>query len=130
MGRKGLNRVTSLMQCPLFQEFCNGGELFRRMEVERMMTEDVARFYLSEIVCALEYLHEQDIVYRDLKTENVMLDSKGHVRIIDFGLSKMNMSEGVTTNTFCGTGKTGVQQFVINRWLSRCMQLGGLVPFI
>jgi hypothetical protein len=75
------------------------------MEVERMMTEDVARFYLSEIVCALEYLHEQDIVYRDLKTENVMLDSTGHVRIIDFGLSKMNMSEGVTTNTFCGTGK-------------------------
>ena len=86
------------------QEFCNGGELFRRMEVERMMTEDVARFYLCEIVCAIEYLHDQDIVYRDLKTENVMLDSTGHVRLIDFGLSKMNMSEGVTTNTFCGTG--------------------------
>ena len=83
-----------------------------------MMTEDVARFYLSEIVCALEYLHEQDIVYRDLKTENVMLDSKGHVRIIDFGLSKMSMSEGVTTNTFCGTGKTECLQFVIYRWSS------------
>ena len=71
-----------------------------------MMTEDVAKFYLSEIVCALEYLHNHDVVYRDLKTENVMLDSEGHVRLIDFGLSKMNMGPGATTTTFCGTGKT------------------------
>lgn len=87
----------------LVQEFCNGGELFRRMEVERMMTEDDAKFYLSEIVCAIEYLHERDIIYRDLKTENVMLDTDGHVRLIDFGLSKMNMTPGATTTTFCGT---------------------------
>ena len=76
-----------------------------------MMTEDVAKFYLSEIVCALEYLHDRDIVYRDLKTENVMLDSEGHVRLIDFGLSKMNMVPGVTTTTFCGTGKLIFQRF-------------------
>jgi len=87
----------------LVQEFCRGGELFRRMEVERMMLEEHARFYLSQIVCALEYLHSIDIVYRDLKTENVMLDQAGHVKLIDFGLSKLNMNEGVLTNTFCGT---------------------------
>lgn len=87
----------------LVQEFCRGGELFRRMEVERMMLEDHARFYLSEIVCALEYLHDRDIVYRDLKTENVMLDQHGHVKLIDFGLSKLGMTEGNLTNTFCGT---------------------------
>ena len=89
----------------LVQEFCRGGELFRRMEVERMMLEDHARFYLSEIVCALEYLHSLNIVYRDLKTENVMLCETGHVKLIDFGLSKLGMGEGVLTNTFCGTGK-------------------------
>jgi p90 ribosomal S6 kinase len=87
----------------LVQEFCRGGELFRRMEVERMMLEEHARFYLSQIVCALEYLHSIDIVYRDLKTENVMLDEAGHVKLIDFGLSKLNMNEGALTNTFCGT---------------------------
>ena len=89
----------------LVQEFCRGGELFRRMEVERMMLEEHARFYLCEIVCAIEYLHSIDIIYRDLKTENVMLEQNGHVKLIDFGLSKLGMNEGVLTNTFCGTGE-------------------------
>jgi len=87
----------------LVQEFCCGGELFRRMEFERLMLEKDALFYLSEIVIALEYLHSKGIVYRDLKTENVMLDKQGHVKLIDFGLSKMNMGNDTLTNTFCGT---------------------------
>lgn len=87
----------------LVQEFCCGGELFRRMEFERLMLEKDALFYLSEIVVALEYLHSKGIVYRDLKTENVMLDKQGHVKLIDFGLSKMNMENDTLTNTFCGT---------------------------
>ena len=95
----------------LVQEFCRGGELFRRMEVERMMLEEHAKFYLSEIVCALEYLHSLDIVYRDLKTENVMLDTDGHVKLIDFGLSKLGMTEGTLTNTFCGTGRGHFDNF-------------------
>lgn len=87
----------------LVQEFCCGGELFRRMEVERLMVESVAKFYLQEIVLALEYLHSLDIVYRDLKTENVMLDREGHVKLIDFGLSKTHMKGDSLTHTFCGT---------------------------
>ena len=89
----------------LVQEFCCGGELFRRMEVERLMVESVAKFYLQEIILALEYLHSLDIVYRDLKTENVMLDKEGHVKLIDFGLSKTDMADDTLTHTFCGTGK-------------------------
>merc|ERR1711944_267323 len=68
----------------LVQEFCCGGELFRRMEFERLMLEKDAIYYLSEIVIALEYLHSKGIVYRDLKTENVMLDKEGYVKPADW----------------------------------------------
>jgi len=63
-----------------------------------------ARFYASEITLALGYVHTLDVVYRDLKPENVLLDERGHVRLTDFGLSK----EGIRLNasgahSFCGT---------------------------
>ncbi len=85
------------------QEFMRGGELYRLMETEGMLLEPEAKFYLCEILLALEYLHSLNIIYRDLKTENVMLDSTGHIKLIDFGLSKMLGSEGDVTKTFCGT---------------------------
>ena len=54
---------------------------------------------------ALEYLHENHVVYRDIKPENIMLDSEGHVRLIDFGLSKIGVSDSPHsfTRTLCGT---------------------------
>ena len=57
------------------------------------------------LLLILNFSSAQGIVYRDLKTENVMLDKKGHVKLIDFGLSKMNMGNDTLTNTFCGTGR-------------------------
>ena len=68
-----------------------------------MIMEDSARFYLCQIVCALEYLHSMDIVYRDLKTENIMLDEDGNIKLIDFGLSKIFEDGRTLTQTFCGT---------------------------
>ncbi|GIQ92353.1 hypothetical protein KIPB_016072, partial [Kipferlia bialata] len=69
----------------------------------------VARFYIAEIILAIEAMHDCDIVYRDVKPENVLLFSDGHVKITDFGLSKLGISsvggamQGSVASTFCGT---------------------------
>ncbi|GFH54727.1 hypothetical protein CTEN210_11203 [Chaetoceros tenuissimus] len=85
-------------------DYCAGGELFFHLSKVGKFNEHRASFYAAEIVLALEYIHQLDIVYRDLKPENVLLDARGHVRLTDFGLSK----EGITNsssgaNSFCGT---------------------------
>ncbi|XP_067895145.1 RAC-alpha serine/threonine-protein kinase isoform X2 [Heterodontus francisci] len=85
-------------------DYANGGELFFHLSRERVFSEDRARFYGAEIVSALDYLHsEKNVVYRDLKLENLMLDNDGHVKITDFGLCKEGIKDGATMRTFCGT---------------------------
>ena len=66
------------------------------------MTEDLAKFYVASVLLALEYLHNNNIVYRDLKPENVFIDVNGHVKLGDFGFAKI-LENGNRTYTFCGT---------------------------
>jgi p70 ribosomal S6 kinase len=87
----------------LIMEYLSGGELFMHLEREGIFLEDVAIFYLSEIVLAIEHLHTLGIIYRDLKPENILLDSLGHVKLTDFGLCKEHLFDGAVTHTFCGT---------------------------
>jgi serum/glucocorticoid-regulated kinase 2 len=83
-------------------DFFNGGELYHYLSTTGRFTEERARFYAAEIACGLGYLHERGIVYRDLKPENLILDSDGHIRITDFGLSKEDV-EGESITSICGT---------------------------
>jgi len=84
-------------------DYCSGGELFFHLGKAGRFTESRARFYASEIVLALEYLHAKSVIYRDLKPENVLLNEEGHVKLTDFGLSKTNIVGNQTTHSFCGT---------------------------
>ena len=87
----------------LVMDFCPGGELFFHLHRMGRFTEEVARFYFAEVLLALEYLHGNRVVYRDLKPENVLLDIDGHVRLADFGLGKEDLGPTDVTHTFCGS---------------------------
>nr|UVJ46734.1 SCHA [Curvularia lunata] len=84
-------------------DYMSGGELFWHLQREGRFQEARAKFYIAELILALQHLHEHNIVYRDLKPENILLDANGHIALCDFGLSKANLTENATTNTFCGT---------------------------
>uniref|UniRef100_A0A0D9XWX9 non-specific serine/threonine protein kinase n=1 Tax=Leersia perrieri TaxID=77586 RepID=A0A0D9XWX9_9ORYZ len=73
----------------LLTEFCPGGDLhvLRQRQPHRRFSESAVRFYAAEVVAALEYIHMMDIVYRDLKPENVLVRADGHIMLTDFDLS-------------------------------------------
>jgi len=85
-------------------DYCAGGELFFHLGKLGKFPEPRSRFYSAEIILAISYVHSLDIIYRDLKPENVLLDGSGHIRLTDFGLSKEGISSSSSgANSFCGT---------------------------
>ncbi len=84
-------------------EFCSGGELFFHLSKRGRFDEQTARFYLCEVLLGLEYLHARNILYRDLKLENILLDEEGHVRLTDFGVSKLGKDSTDRFTSVVGT---------------------------
>jgi len=70
-------------------EFISGGELFSRLRREGRFSNDVCTFYVTEILLALQHLHKSNIIYRDLKPENLLIDNHGHIKLADFGFAKI-----------------------------------------
>jgi len=116
--------------------FCNGGDLYYLLSRCKKFKEHQARFYAAEVFLALQHLHSLGVIYRDLKPENVLLDSDGHVKLTDFGLSK----ESQTADTFCGTPvylapeiwKRQTYGFEVDWWSLGCVlyeMVCGLPPF-
>ena len=93
----------------LILDYARGGELFTHHSNKGCFTEQEARFYVAELVLALEHLHELGIIYRDIKLENILLDDEGHILMTDFGLSKEQAHEkqqdedGERTYSYVGT---------------------------
>lgn len=84
----------------MLMSYVPGGELFTHLRRAQRFTPDVTRFYLATIILALKYLHSFNIIYRDLKPENLLLDARGYLRLTDFGFAKIVDDR---TWTLCGT---------------------------
>lgn len=89
-------------KCYLALEYAAGGELYNLLKKVGHLTWDQCKLYIAEIAIALDYIHSIGVIYRDLKLENIVLDEEGHVKLTDFGLSKMIKDKG-NTNSICGT---------------------------
>lgn len=85
----------------LAMDFLVGGELFTRLRAIGKLTVEETRFYVSEVLVALIFLHERGIVYRDIKPENMVLDAMGHVKLVDFGFAR-HLQQGRCAS-FCGS---------------------------
>ena len=100
----------------IVSEFLQGGDLFYHLHHSTInLTEEVAKFYIIELILGLEFLHQNNVIFRDLKPENILLDSEGHLRISDFGLSKILENPRDKAYTLCGTLKYLAPEILKNK---------------
>ncbi|XP_054940460.1 serine/threonine-protein kinase N2 isoform X3 [Physeter macrocephalus] len=106
-------------------EYAAGGDLMMHIHTD-VFSEPRAVFYAACVVLGLQYLHEHKIVYRDLKLDNLLLDTEGFVKIADFGLCKEGMGFGDRTSTFCGTPEFLAPEVLTETSYTRAVDWWGL----
>ncbi|XP_057952350.1 probable serine/threonine protein kinase IREH1 isoform X2 [Malania oleifera] len=97
----------------LVMEYLNGGDLYSLLRNLGCLDEDVARVYIAEVVLALEYLHSLRVVHRDLKPDNLLIAHDGHIKLTDFGLSKVgliNSTDDLSGPAVSGTTLLGEEE--------------------
>ena len=87
----------------LLLDYAPGGNMSRALQKDKRFNETRARYYLAEILLALEDLHKRDIIFRDLKPDNIVFDKDGHALLTDFGLSKVGVLNNTQARSFCGS---------------------------
>ena len=96
-------------------EFMQGGELFFHLHKEKQFNSEKTKFYTIEILLALEDIHNNNMIYRDLKPENILFDKYGHIKLTDFGLSKILDKKNMKTYTICGTPEYLAPEILLNK---------------
>ncbi|XP_018300522.1 cGMP-dependent protein kinase for isoform X2 [Mycetomoellerius zeteki] len=98
----------------MLMEACLGGELWTVLRDKGYFDDGTTRFYTACVVEAFDYLHSRNIIYRDLKPENLLLDNQGYVKLVDFGFAK-RLDNGRKTWTFCGTPEYVAPEVILNK---------------
>ena len=102
----------------LVLEYCHGGDLFGLMGMydDEVLPVDSARFYSASIASVFQHIHSKRIIYRDLKTENLLLDRQGFLKVADFGFAKkLGEEAGARTWTLCGTPEHLAPEIIQNK---------------
>lgn len=87
----------------LILEYCPGGDIGKLLIKEGKFSEELSRIYIAELILAIQYLHKREIIFRDMKPDNVVIDSDGHCKLTDFGLSKEGIDDNFSARSFCGS---------------------------
>ena len=74
----------------LVMEFCPGGDFMNLLQKKDILTEEEAKFYIAELILAVESIHKLDCIHRDIKPDNILIDKNGHIKLSDFGLAKVS----------------------------------------
>ncbi|KAI2607440.1 uncharacterized protein GGS25DRAFT_333675 [Hypoxylon fragiforme] len=101
-------------------EYVSGGDLMLHIQRSQFSTKR-AQFYAAEVCLALKYFHENGVIYRDLKLDNILLTLDGHIKIADYGLCKEDMWYGSTTSTFCGTPEFMAPEILLDKKYGRAV---------
>ena len=101
-------------------EYISGGDLMLHIQRGQFGTKR-AQFYAAEVCLALKYFHENGVIYRDLKLDNIMLTLDGHIKVADYGLCKEDMWYGSTTVTFCGTPEFMAPEILLDKKYGRAV---------